>query len=363
MHYLSYISFAFLFFQFTNVLINYFFSQKPNRALFSGKHLVSLLIPARNEAKNIGTLLRHLQALENCNIEIIVCDDQSTDQTARIVQQYAQNDPRIRLIQSKNLPRGWLGKNHACYQLAQHAQGDFYLFLDADVQLYGTVVQDCVGYIRSFQLGLLSVFPHQILQTKGEKITVPLMNYILLTLLPLIFVRLSPFVAHSAANGQFMLFDAGIYQRFQPHKQFKKSAIEDIVIARFLKKKGIRTACITGESRVKCRMYENYGQALNGFAKNVFMFFGNLPILGFLFGLLSMAGFVPVIVFNQTFIWLYLLILLLNQFLISLITKQDKIVTILLLPIQLIFLFHVMVKALFIKKNSSRLWKGRDIYY
>jgi glycosyltransferase involved in cell wall biosynthesis len=362
MHYLSYISFAFLLFQFTNVLINYLFSQKIGRALSSRKQLVSLLIPARNEEKNMGTLLGHLQALENSNIEIIVCDDQSSDQTARIVQQYAQSDARIKLIQSKDLPRDWLGKNHACYQLAQHAQGHYYLFLDADVQLYGTVVQDCVAYAQSFHLGLLSIFPHQILQTKGEKITVPVMNYILLTLLPLIFVRLSPFAAHSAANGQFMLFEADTYQRFQPHERFKKSAIEDIVIARFLKKEGIQTACITGESRVKCRMYESYGQALDGFTKNVFMFFGNLPILGFLFGVLSIAGFVPVIVFDQAFICLYLCILLHNQFLISLITKQDKMVSILLLPVQLIFLFRVMVKALFIKKNSSYLWKGRGIY-
>ena len=362
MHYLSYISFSFLLFQMFNVWVNFLFSQKIKREKDIRNQLVSLLIPARNEEKNIDSLLKHLLGLETNNIEIIVYDDQSTDETAKIVHRYARSDERIRFIQSEKLPKGWLGKNHACYQLAQQAKGDFYLFIDADVKLYDSIVQDSLVYVRKKKLGLLSVFPVQVLKTWGEKISVPIMNYILLTLLPLVFVRKSPFVTHSAANGQFMLFDANIYKRFQPHKEFKHSPVEDIHISRYLKKKQIKTACITGDRRVKCRMYENYKQALDGFTKNVFMFFGNHPFVAFLFWIMATFGIVPIVIFDFPYIGWYLFILILNQCLIALISKQSSWTSVLLFPAQLIFLFHVMSKALFIKNNSGNLWKGRKIY-
>ena len=360
MLYWAYISFIFISFQLFNVLLNFIFRQKIRNTGRHSNELISVLIPARNEEKNIGFLLDNLQKIKNAKLEIIVFDDQSTDNTAKIVKEYSNSG--VRVIQSEGLPNDWLGKNYACYQLARNASGEYYLFIDADVRLYGEIIHDAVDYSKRYHLGLLSIFPRQVQHTFGEKSTVPIMNYILLTLLPLVFVRISPFVSHSAANGQFMLFDAKVYDRFQPHKKFKNSPVEDIDSSRFLKKQKINITCITGEDRVQCRMYEKYAEALNGFAKNVFMFFGNRPLLAFLFWLCASLGFIPILFMGQNILLIYLAILVLIQVFLSVISKQNTFYSIVLLPVQLFFLLHVIVKSLLLKKSKEYLWKGRHIY-
>ncbi|KON26531.1 hypothetical protein AC481_07030 [miscellaneous Crenarchaeota group archaeon SMTZ-80] len=362
MLYLAYISLAFALFQFFNIVLNVVFMQKLKKTRTVNNELVSVLIPARNEEDNIGNLIKSLQKLDDKNIEIIVFDDQSSDKTAKIVSDFSKKDPRISLIKSDTLPGGWLGKNYACYSLAKHAKGKYYLFIDADVKLFNEIISDTVSTCKKYSLGLLSVFPKQLQVTIGEKVSVPIMNYILLTLLPLIFVRISPFTSHAAANGQFMLFPAEIYHKLQPHKVFKNSAVEDIKISRYIKKNRIKIACIASEGRISCRMYESYSEALNGFAKNVFMFFGNQPLLAFLFWMFSSVGFVPVIYLKINLIIPYIALIITTKLIVSIISKQNVLTNLVLMPVQLLFLLHVIVKALFIKKNKNYLWKGRYIY-
>ncbi len=361
--YLAYIAMGFIILQFINVLLNLFFRQKIHKNTLPLQKSLSILIPARNEAENIGFLLDDLIQINHQQLEIIVFDDQSTDDTYSIVQQYAKSNKRIKILQSKGLPKGWLGKNHACYQLAKVAKGDYFLFLDADVRLHDNLAQDVVGYLDKYQLGLLSIFPLQLQKTIGEKISVPMMNYILLTLLPLIFVRISPFTSHSAANGQFMLFNANTYKAHQPHKLFKNKAVEDIVISRYFKKKNIKIACITSEKRIQCRMYKNYREALNGFSKNIFMFFGNNIILAFLFGTFVTLGFIPILIALPHLLWIYFSILLVILLSYAYISQQNMVLNVLLFPLQLLFLYQVMLKSLVNKKYKKySSWKGRNIY-
>ncbi len=362
MQYPAYLAMAFIALQLINVLLNFFFRQKIRKTEQSFDEPISVLIPARNEEHNIGFLLDDLSKVKNPKLEIIVCDDQSTDNTSAIVQKYAEADKRITLMHSKELPEAWLGKNHACYQLACRATGKYFLFVDADVRLHGNVIEDIAMYFKKYRLGLLSVFPVQIQKTIGEKLSVPMMNYILLTLLPLIYVRVSPFTSHAAANGQFMFFNAVSYRKTQPHKLHKSSPVEDIAIARYFKKQNITTACITGESRIQCRMYKNYKDALNGFTKNVFMFFGNSRVFAFAFWILTALGFIPVWLAFPKAMLVYLATLLAILLMYSYISKQNIVLNVLLFPLQLLFLFQVMIKNIVNKKQKQYLWKGRNIY-
>ncbi|MDP4225426.1 MAG: glycosyltransferase family 2 protein [Bacteroidota bacterium] len=362
MQYLVYISFGFLGFQLLNVLINFIFRQTIEKTEIQNSELISVLIPARNEENSIGFLLEAMYEKKNDNIEIIICNDYSTDNTEEIIRKYAKIDSRIRIIQSDFLPNGWLGKNHACYQLAKQAKGRYFLFVDADVVLSGNIVADAIAYAKRYKLGLLSVFPKQIQLTAGEKQTVPLMNYILITLLPLIFVRVSPFKSHAAANGQFMLFEAEIYKKWQPHEQFKNSSVEDIAISRFYKSRKIKTACTTGEKRIQCRMYHSYNDALNGFSKNIFMFFGNVPILAFVFWTFSTLSVVPIIIYNFHIAFAYLLAVVFIQIVYAINCQQSVITTVLYFPANMFFMLQVMIKALMVKKQKNYTWKGRNIY-
>jgi len=362
MIYLAYISLFFVGIQLVNVVLNLVFQQKIRYSGTSNNDLLSILIPARNEEKNILLLLSDLQKSMQHNVEIIVFDDESVDGTAKLVRDFAKHDKRIVLIQSDGLPEGWLGKNYACYKLAENATGKHFLFLDADVRIHGSVISEAVGYLKKYNLKLLSVFPIQQRITFGEKISVPIMNYILLTLLPLLFVRVSPFRSHAAANGQFMLFDAETYKKIQPHLLFKKSAVEDIGIARYYKKEKIKIACLTGEKRIECRMYSSYVEALNGFSKNVFMYFGNMPVVAFLFWCFSAFGFVPVLIALPQFIAYYVVILIVILMVYSFISKQNIGVNIVLFPLQLVFLITIVGNAFLMMKHKSLEWKERSIY-
>ncbi len=362
MIYLVYISLLFSLVLLINATINLLFNQKPKKIEGDYTRMVSVLIPARNEEKNIAALIDSIINLEYKNIEVLVFDDQSTDNTADIVTGYSKTDPRIRLIRSDGLPGGWLGKNFACHSLAKEAKGDFFLFVDADVRLEKKIITDAVGMCDKNELGLLSIFPRQILLTVGEKITVPVMNYILLSLLPLIFVRYSPFRSHSAANGQFMFFRAGDYNRETPHRTFKNAPVEDIKIAGHFKKERINIACLASDKRVSCHMYSNYTEALNGFAKNVFMFFGGHVSLAVLFWTLTTLGFVPMLFVNIRFLLVYLAIVITTRAIISVTSGQNAATNILLMPLQQLFLLHVLIKAIISSKHKNYKWKGRNIY-
>lgn len=362
MHCLAYISFAFLMFQLFNVLLNLIFRQKIAQSGTLQHEEISILIPARNEEDNIGSLLSDLKKIKNEKIEIIVFDDQSTDNTAKIVSEKAVLDKRVSLLYSEELPLDWLGKNHACYKLAQCANGSHFLFIDADVRIKSGIIEDAVEFLKNKNLGLLSVFPVQEQKSIGEKITVPIMNYILLTLLPLILVRISPFTSHSAANGQFMLFKASLYRTIQPHKRFKLSPVEDIAISRYYKKKKIKIACLVGENRIQCRMYKSYREALDGFAKNIFMFFGNQSILAFLFWAFAALGFIPVMFLGKIYLLCYLVSVIMVQLLYSLLSRQNILSAILLFPLQLLFLLQLMIRSLYLKTRKQYTWKNRNIY-
>lgn len=362
MLYAAYISFCFLCMQFINAFINYVFRQKLTSPEAEKEEIISVLIPARNEEENIGYLLSDLQKYPNRYLEILVFDDQSTDHTVNVVRNFSGRDKRIRLMQSQGLPRGWLGKNHACYQLAQKATGKYYLFIDADVRIEGEMIADAVAFMKKHRLGLLSIFPTQIQKTPGEKLSVPVMHYILLTLLPLIFVRISPFKSHAAANGQFMLFHATTYDTMQPHRQFRNSFVEDISIARFMKEQKINIACLTGDKRIQCRMYRSYKESFHGFSKNVFMFFGNRPVLAFLFWVLAAQGFLPVFVALQEYFLYYILGVISVQVLYSVTCRQNALRNALLFPFHMIFLLHIMVNAIRVRKQRKYSWKERNIY-
>lgn len=235
--------------------------------------MVSILIPARNEAANLQVLLSALKEEVYPNLEIIVCNDNSTDTTAEVLELFRSQISVLKWFNGKELPQGWVGKNYACHQLAQQASGQYLLFLDADVRIGAGVAQRAADFMMRKKLSLLSLFPQQIMQTAGEKVVVPLMNWILLSMLPLIAVRIPWFSSLAAANGQFMMFRADDYKRYQWHLKVKGNNVDDILIARLMKKMRLKMAVLVGNGDVFCRMYANKDEAVAGFARNIHHYF------------------------------------------------------------------------------------------
>lgn len=344
-------------------LVNNIFPPKLPAAGHSGDQLVSILIPARNEEKNIGNLLGDISEQDYENLEVIVFNDQSEDNTSEMVKQYSERDRRIRLIESDGLPEGWLGKNYACHSLAKNARGRYMLFLDADVRIGNGLIASSVTFMERHGTVLLTIFPKQIMETTGEKLTVPNMTYILLSLLPLILVRRSSWPSFAAANGQFMMFESSAYRQFEPHEKMRNNAVEDIFTARYLKKERQKIACLAGDNSIMCRMYNNYREAVYGFSKNVAAFFGNSLPVAFLYWLVTTFGFIIVLIaFSPSVFFLYLLAYMSSRVLVSRISEQSIGLNLLLVIPQQLSVGLFILRALMNRIYKEYIWKGRFIH-
>ncbi len=323
--------------------------------------LVSVLIPARNEERKIGHLLEDLTKQDHTDLEIWVYDDESSDGTRDVVEGFTKKDPRIRCLQAVALPNGWMGKNHACHQLALQAQGDFLLFLDADVRVSGTLIDNALKLIKRYDLTLLSIFPVQLMHTAGERATVPLMNWILVSLLPLTLTRTHPSPAFSAANGQFMLFNAAVYREHLFHKQVRTNPVEDMAIFRIIKKLGLPVYTLLSNGQIRCRMYEGYERAIQGFAKNIFTVLGN-PVLAWVFALITTFGvFVVAWQLGWVYALSYIFLAVLLRSTVSMASGQSILQNVLYAPLQQLGLLHILGVASYNKLRKRQEWKGRKI--
>jgi glycosyltransferase involved in cell wall biosynthesis len=348
--------------QFSVALCNTIFRTNIPIGLPSSDSLISILIPARNEEHNIARLLGDLVESKDAQVEILVLDDDSDDQTAAVVARFAKEDSRINLIRCDNLPAGWLGKNFACYSLSKQARGDHFLFLDADVRIKPEFIRSTVDWMQKNNHGLISVFPKQEMHTVGEKLTVPIMNYILLTLLPLPLVRWSKYASLAAANGQFMLFESSVYQELNPHEKEKGNKVEDIAIARYYKTNKISVACLLGDESVRCRMYDGYSDSIKGFSKNITEFFGGSLVIAILFWFMTTWGFISVVIsFGIKLSIAYLVVLISTRVLVSIASNQNIFINLLYLIPQQLNIGIILIMAFKSKYFTGFLWKGRAI--
>lgn len=362
MEYVANIVIVFTIIQLIVALVNIFFNQNMEATDKSDK-MVSVLIPARNEEKNIANILQDILIQDYPNYEVIVFDDHSTDKTVEIINAFIQKNINVKLIESKELPNGWLGKNHACNSLAIEAKGDYLLFVDADVRIRYNIIGRTYNFAENHGLNLVSVFPKQIMKSWGEYVTVPIMNYILLTLLPLILVRKVGLSSIAAANGQYMFFETKNYMNLRPHQVMKSEKVEDIKIARYYKQNHLNIACLASETDVTCHMYDSYWESVNGFAKNVNTFFGNSILLATLFWIATTLGFVPILlVYGSSGLAIYLTAVIIIRILVSANSRQSIFKNIFYLLFQQVSLGIIIVKSIQSKLKKEQIWKGRNVY-
>ncbi len=360
MIYLAIIYLVFLVLRLIVLSVNFFWRPYLKKATYTGKKTVSVLIPARNEAETLPLLFGKLLAQTHVPYEILVYDDDSDDNTWEVLQLFASISKVIKPIKGEKLPDGWLGKNHACYQLAKQACGEYFLFLDADVTPEPELIERALAFAEKKQLALLSLFPEQETQTLGEKVTVPIMLQILLSLLPLPLVYISNKPSLAAANGQFMLFDTDVYQKLQPHAWVKKNPVEDIQIIRFYKKLHLRVATLLGNETIKCRMYKSYKASLQGFSKNFTAFFGHSSFFLVLYLFTTTFGWIALFWLTPIGLILGLVGIILLILLRNLITKSPW-HHLLLVPIQQLNYWILAYYSVRGKKKNALIWKNRKI--
>lgn len=281
------------------LLLQYIFTvwnaaQLPKLATMNSKNLcisernpmVSILIPARNEADNIEDCLASILACSSTewDVEIIVLDDRSSDGTGRVAR--AIGDQRVKVMAGEDLPEGWLGKSYACHQMVNVATGEWLLFLDADIRLKPDALEKALAMAEAQGEGLITGFAYQHTGTWLEKLVVPLMSFTILCHLPIPLVRTSQDPRFIAAHGGFMLIHRESYKRCGGHEAIRSNIVDDIALARAVKKAGdqVTLADITDEAEM--RMYHNASEVWKGYRKNIYAGLGRSPLI--LLAVLSM---------------------------------------------------------------------------
>ena len=359
---LIYFIFLFLIVRFTVTLFNFISNPKLTSSPREYDDLVSVLIPARNEEQNILGLLQSLRDQDYRNYEVVVLDDHSSDTTYAICASFASSHARFRVVPSKELPKGWLGKNFACYQLAQVAKGKYFMFVDADETVADGLINNTIHRMKFYRLDLLSLFTNQVMITWGELMIVPLMHFILLNLLPLRLVRLSKSPAFSAASGQFMLFNADNYMENQWHEQVRNRVVEDIEIMRSVKTLGFRGEALLANGYIFCRMYRSFQDAFQGFSKNLLAGFNNNIIGLFLYLLLVILGPLAIAyILSAQLLFFALSLIILSRIMISLMSGQNVWFNILLHPIQLTCMLFIAITSVKKYFTQTIVWKDRPI--
>ena len=282
-------------------VINLIFIKKP--IVYSQNNissLVSVLIPARNEEVNIKRCLYSLIDQSYKNLEIIVLDDDSDDQTYNIVKDISKNFSSIKLIKGERKLNGWTGKNWACHQLSKFAKGDFLLFIDADTKLQKNTISETVSEMNNNDVDLISLFPNRITNTAIDKIISVTIGWFIFSCLPIIFSNKNPMF--SSAFGQFLLFRKGAYFSIGGHESIKDKILDDFELGRLITMRGYNLNVFDGTERISTFSYSTEKEALEGLSKSIFPFFNNrlIPFLILLILFLSM-GLMPIFIMMGEF--------------------------------------------------------------
>lgn len=252
-------------------LVNFWFYRPLSKRSDRGvrQHALSVLIPARNEERNIRATLEAALANRGCEFEVVVLDDHSTDATARIVREFAERDSRVRLEQAPVLPAGWCGKQHACHVLGGLARHPLLVFIDADVRLAPDALARMSDFMESRpHVALASGVPHQELGTFSERLLLPLIHFVLLGYLPMAFMRRTKLAGFSAGCGQLFIARAEAYQKTGGHANIRTTLHDGVKLPRLFRRAGFWTDLFDATDIATCRMYRTNGETWRGLGKN-----------------------------------------------------------------------------------------------
>ena len=242
----------------------------PASAPLADGPLVSVVIAARDEEANIGQTLADLRNQSYPHIELIVVDDRSRDRTADVAREHARVDDRMRVLRVKELPPGWLGKNHACWLGARHASGDWLLFTDADVRFDPEAIRDAVGYALGRPLDHLTLLP--------ASPPVSLMEAAALGFFGVLFLATTwGSAAHwrrcpwaYAGVGAFNLVRRSAYEAVGGHERLRLEVVDDVMLGRLIKQAGFVQELLFGGHRVRVRWQVGARGIIGGLEKNAF---------------------------------------------------------------------------------------------
>lgn len=325
---------------------------------------VSILIPARNEARNISQCLDSVIAQQGLtDFQIIVLDDASSDETNQIVKKIAATQENLTLLYGQELPEGWTGKNFACWQLANAAKdSDYLVFIDADVRLTPMAVARSINALNKNNWKFVSPYPKQIAKSVSEWLIQPLLQWSWITTLPLRIAERSLKPQLTAANGQFLIMDTHAYFDAGGHKAIREEVLDDIQLARQMKRSGYYGNVIDGSTIAQCRMYQSWQELRDGYSKSLWSAFGSFS--GALLVIIFLIALYIFPLFIALFGWqwgIFLLLTALISRIMAAIRSQSSLTSTLFHPIAIALLCYLILRSWWLKRKNRLTWKSRAL--
>ena len=231
---------------------------------------LSIVVPARNEERQIERCIRSLLATRHPDFEVIAVDDRSDDATRQILGSIASVAPQLSVVDGASLPPGWIGKSWALTQGAAVARGQWLLFTDADTEHEPLAASSALQWATGRGYDVVSLLPDQVTAGAAERVFLPTILYvILLGIGPLDDINDPNKPAIALFNGQYVLASRTAYEAIGGHGAVRGEIAEDLELARRFKRDGrFRTLLIGGNALVRTRMYRSFGEIWRGFVKN-----------------------------------------------------------------------------------------------
>ena len=335
--------------------------------------LVSILIPARNEFHNLKRCLDSLLNVDYPNLEILVLNDRSTDETGTLVEDYKTKDQRIKLLQGDKLPDGWIGKHWACHQLSEAANGTIILFIDADTVLNRSIVSKSVMAMKTQNSDLLSLIPGRKGSCLIEKLTFPLIDWMTLCWLPVKLASSSKSPYLSANFGQFMMFRKDAYTNIGGHSYLRENLLDDFELGREIKRNNLKWNLYDGSKDVTTRMYSKSKEAFMGLSRSIFPVF-DYRISAFILAvaILSSLAILPQLyIINYTlyggsgqlliFLSYFSMIMLSLSWLVTCIRFNHNLLTALIYPVIIFVIISIGIHSVFTNLTGTTSWKERRV--
>jgi len=230
---------------------------------------VSLIAPARNEARNIERAVRSLMTLDYPNLEITLVNDRSTDGTGAILDRLAAEFPRLNVVHVAELPAGWLGKNHALQLGADRSHGEWLLFTDADIVYEPTTLRRAIAYCLAGDIDHLAATPD--VHMPSWLLTSFVVTF---SIYFSIFVRIwairNPRSTAHVGIGAFNLVRAATYRAIGGHHPIRMRPDDDLKLGKIIKRAGHRQDVVHGTGLITVEWYASLAELLSGLEKNTF---------------------------------------------------------------------------------------------
>lgn len=340
---------------------NFFTIRRPRQSDKSISQKVSILIPMRNEQHNAqDSVSSALSQKLLPKLEIIIRDDQSTDKTLSILQQFS--DDRLSVQTGNLLPSGWLGKPYAMAELANAAQGEYLIFLDADVRLTPNAVADSISLLEELNLDYLSPYPRQLVGDWLSGLVQPLLQWSWFSTLPIRGNERSLRRSTVVANGQFFIVRRSAYFAVAGHSSIRSEVIDDLELARLLRRNGYRGSVVDGSSIATCLMYENFNQLLEGYLKSQWRAFGSISGAIFAILFLTLTSIAPAVLAMSGNIWAAVATfgIIITRLLAAWKTRSIAWSSF-LHPLSISIWIFIIISSLVLKQRGKLFWRGRPI--